>query len=67
MTGLRRRFASLTSALSRFCFGENQIAVAFDGREAIWQEDWARLPEEERGKWEPASVDPLFYVPRTSR
>jgi hypothetical protein len=44
-----------------FLGGENQIAIEIEGREAISREGWAALPEEERGKWEPASIDPRFY------
>jgi hypothetical protein len=44
--------------------GENQIAVSIRGQEAIHEEKWRELPEDERAKWEPADVDGFegFYV-----
>jgi hypothetical protein len=48
-------------AVHLFRGGENQIAVEIGGEEAIHEEDWSKLSEEERAKWEPTD-DPLpFY------
>jgi hypothetical protein len=45
-------------AVHLFRGGENQIAVEIGGEEAIHEEDWRKLPEEERAKWEPV-VEPM--------
>ena len=42
--------------------GEDQIAVSIRGKEAIYVDDWRRLPEEERDEWEPADDEAVYYT-----
>jgi hypothetical protein len=42
-------------------FGSNQIAIELEGEEAIPEEEWRKLPADERARWEPAdSPMPLY-------
>jgi hypothetical protein len=38
--------------------GESQIGMASHGKEVIHEEEWSKLPEEERALWE-ATDDPM--------
>jgi hypothetical protein len=42
--------------------GEDQIAVSIRGKEAIYVDDWHKLPEEERDGWEPADEEAVWYT-----
>jgi hypothetical protein len=42
-------------------YGSDQIAVSSEGREVIGEEDWAKLPEDERLKWEPVDESGVAY------
>jgi hypothetical protein len=39
-------------AVDLFRGGESQIAMELQGEEVIHEEEWSKLPEEERAKWE---------------
>jgi hypothetical protein len=45
--------------------GESQIAVSIRGKEAIFVDDWRKLPEEERDEWEPADNEAVWYTRKT--
>jgi hypothetical protein len=58
-----RLFARLRSfAIHLFRGGEDQIAVSIRGKEAIYVDDWRKLPEEERDEWEPADGEAVWYT-----
>ena len=42
--------------------GEDQIAVSIRGKEAIFVDDWRKLPEEERAELEPADGEAGWYT-----
>jgi hypothetical protein len=42
--------------------GESLIAVEIRGKEAIFVDDWRKLPEEERDEWEPADGEAVWYT-----
>jgi hypothetical protein len=57
-----RFLAWLKSYLRHLSFGgESQIAMEFKGEEVIDKDEWAELPESERGKWEPAEESGWHY------
>ena len=57
-----RLLAWLNGFVTRlFLGGENQIAIEYRGEEAIHEEEWSRLPEEERGRWEAVDEYPELY------
>jgi hypothetical protein len=60
VAGLRR----LLHWLRSHWYGSDQIAVAYRGREAISEEAWLALPEDERSKWELVDEDARLYVRR---
>jgi hypothetical protein len=49
-------------AVHLFRGGESQIAVSIRGKEAIFVDDWRKLPEEERDEWEPADDEAVWYT-----
>jgi hypothetical protein len=42
-------------------WSSNQMAVSIEGREVIGEEDWAKLPEDEREQWEPVDESGVAY------
>jgi hypothetical protein len=58
--GLLARLRSF--AVHTFRGGEDQIAVSIRGKEAIYVDDWRKLPEEERDEWEPADDEAVYYT-----
>jgi hypothetical protein len=48
-------------AVHLFRGGESQIAVASKGQKVIHQEEWSKLPEEERAKWEPVEESTVLW------
>jgi hypothetical protein len=57
-----RLFARLRSFAIHLRGGEDQIAVSIRGKEAIYVDDWRKLPEEERDEWEPADGEAVWYT-----
>jgi hypothetical protein len=65
---LVRFLAWLKRYLRRLSFGgESQIAMESQGEEVIDQEEWTKLAESERDKWEPADESPWLYRRKRER
>jgi hypothetical protein len=56
-----RLIARLRAWLSSHWYGSDQIAVSSEGREVIGEEDWAKLPEGERSRWERMDESSFLY------
>jgi hypothetical protein len=41
--------------------GESLIAMEYRGEEVIHEEQWSKLPKDERAKWEPADGSTVLY------
>jgi hypothetical protein len=56
--GLIARLRSF--AVHLFRGGEDQIAMELGGEEVIHEEEWSKLPPEERAKWEPTDESTIL-------
>jgi hypothetical protein len=60
--------AWLKSYLRHLSFGgESQIAMESQGEELIDKDEWTKLAESERDKWEPADESPWLYRRKRER
>ena len=56
-----RVIARLRAFPRSYFYGSDQIAIELEGEEAIPEEEWRKLPEDEPARWEPAdSPMPLY-------
>jgi hypothetical protein len=62
LPGVRGLLAWLRSfVVHLFRGGESLIAMESKGEEVIHEEEWSKLPPEERAKWEPADGSTVLY------
>jgi hypothetical protein len=59
---VRELLARIRSYLRhRVLGGESLIAMEYKGEEVIHEEEWSKLPKDERAKWEPADESMPLY------